>query len=155
MTMRALKTSATLLSSVIILSLTATNAAHALCVAGSAGADPVLFDSNECVSVAGAQVRYDQNCTTDLPYLAWEVPLPANAGSHTVAISGVNTTGLMVCYLCAAPTTGETACTQTLIFPQNTSSIQSGTITVPTNGHLWTRCLFPRGAGINTINYSQ
>jgi hypothetical protein len=142
----------------IVVGFVASHTAYALSVAGSSGkasGDPTFLD--DCFLRSGLQVRADTRCVSPGGTITWVVPLPANAGNHTFAVSGTNNDDqtVMACFICVFAEDGTLNSCANLNFPVNTVSIQTtGTVTIPSNGSVNATCDFPGGSGINTINYT-
>jgi len=125
------------------------HSAYAISVGGSSGY--ANFPSGvPCFSIFGEQVQYTGGCgNTQI----WTIPLPANQGSHSVAISATNNSSLN-CSLCAADQSGSPISCSTPTFPAGTS-VQSPSVTVPSNGAMYLQCVMGASSLINTLNYNQ
>ncbi len=125
--------------------------AHAVSVGASTGY-PINKTSAPCWAVSGDRIQYTGNCG---PSQTWTMPLVANAGTHSVAISATNNSTLS-CFVCEmAQDASRVGCAPTPSFPLSTTSVQSASIAVPTNGGLYVLCFVGQGSAINTLNYTQ
>lgn len=150
----ALKVMTMLLGSVIF-GLAGTHDAFAVSVAGSSGKDSDALNDVSCFSLVGVQVRSNPACGAGLSSV-WVVPLPANAGSHPISVSGTNASaGTMTCQVCSATNAFIPPVCSSLVFPANTTSVASATVSVGATSSLFFQCQFPPNSGINTINYNQ
>jgi len=125
--------------------------AHAVSVAGAAGY-PINRTSAPCFSTSGPMVHYSGNCG---PSQTWTIPLTSNAGNRSVAIDGVNNSTL-ACFVCEEnQDVSRGGCAPTTSFPLQGHSVQSATISVPTNGTLYVLCFVGSDSWVNTLNYNQ
>lgn len=138
------------LSAMLILGgLIVGRSAFAISVGGSSGY-PNFVTGQFCFFPFGAQIQYNGGCgSTQI----WTIPLPANAGSHPVTISATNNSSLN-CFLCSADQNGNAISCPSPSFPAGTS-VQSATVSVPSNGGMYLMCIMGANSVINTVNYNQ
>ena len=152
----ALKTRAIALGAVAIFSLVASSSARAVSFGATSGRPEFGGDPNGCFMTGGVTVRFNGSC--GVLSAGWQIDLPANAGSHTVSISGTvsGPFGSAGCDLCTIneSSSGNPVCV-VLNFTANTTSVRTATVNVPTNGQMYATCNFSPNSGINTINYNQ
>ena len=103
-----------------------------------------------CFSILGAQVQYTGGCGNTQ---FWTIPLPVNQGTRSVAISATNNSSLN-CSLCATDQSGNAISCSTPTFPAGTS-VQTPSVTVPSNGAMYLQCVMGANSLINTLNYNQ
>ena len=84
--------------------------------------------------------------------VSYTIPLATNAGSHPVRIDATNTGGLS-CILCSTTQSGLASCVNFPGFPSGTSA-QTATVSVPSNGAMYARCLVGPNTALNAVNYT-